>query len=165
MSFKTKQVADKLGVSPNTIRNYSSEFAEFLSDSASPEWGVERSFTEADLEILAAIAAWKKRGHTYKEIKRKLARGDQFMEDSHIAGDEAENYALAVIDQYRRTIEPVIRQLMADREALQERLMEAQREIGRLQALLDSGGTPIQTEVEDLQRRVEELERLIRENR
>ncbi len=163
MPLKTKQIADKLGVSANTIRNYCTEFAEFLSSGATPGGGAERSYTETDIDLLATIAAWKKRRLTYEEIKEKLEKGEHWFEGIRFPREEAETDALVLIDQYYYSIKPFIQQLMAEREELKRQLREADREIGRLQALLDFGGIPTRDEVDELQRRIEELEGLLRE--
>jgi DNA-binding transcriptional MerR regulator len=65
------QVAKRANVSGQTIRNYSSEYAELLSPTASVKNGT-RLYTDEDVQILCAIAELRKAGIPPGEIVARL---------------------------------------------------------------------------------------------
>jgi DNA-binding transcriptional MerR regulator len=65
------QVAKKANVSGQTIRNYSSEYAELLSPTASVKNGT-RLYTDEDVQTLCAIAELRKAGIPPDEIVARL---------------------------------------------------------------------------------------------
>lgn len=73
--MKTGEVADRLHVAENTIRNWARRFADFLSDEgAGKPAGATREFAEADLYVLATIAELRDKGLTYEQVRSDLAR-------------------------------------------------------------------------------------------
>jgi len=73
----TKDVAQRFGVSPDTVRIWTTQFSAYLSPTASPEKGRQRNFTEEDMEILALIAAMKGQGSKFDEIAASLSAGSR----------------------------------------------------------------------------------------
>ena len=73
--FSTKEIADALGVSGQTIRTYTQEFAEHLSDDATPPPGGRRRFTDDDLRTLRAAKSLLDCGLTYEVVRGRLAQG------------------------------------------------------------------------------------------
>jgi DNA-binding transcriptional MerR regulator len=87
------EVASQLGVSPSTLRRWSNEFADFLSDAAGrPESEAgktaHRRYLDEDLETLMAVKGLLAEGQTYIQVGRRLEalRLRQAPEDT----DEAE---------------------------------------------------------------------------
>jgi DNA-binding transcriptional MerR regulator len=73
--MKTNQLARRLGVSPNTIRNWADEFSEFLSESlTSRSSGTRRIFSDRDSLILATIADLRAKGLTQDQIIEALQK-------------------------------------------------------------------------------------------
>ncbi len=70
--MNTKQVADLLGVVPNTIRRLAGEFHRYLSGSASPPKGEVRLFDDHDLRVLHYIQAERDLGRPYETIHARL---------------------------------------------------------------------------------------------
>jgi DNA-binding transcriptional MerR regulator len=72
------EMADQLQVSPSTLRRWSNEFADHLSDTAgqpSPTSGGQashRRYTDADLETLLAIKGLLTEGLTYTQVSKRL---------------------------------------------------------------------------------------------
>lgn len=72
------EVAKQLQVSPSTLRRWSNEFAEFLSDSAGRPHPAEggqtahRRYTDQDLESLIIIKGLLEEGLTYIQVGRRL---------------------------------------------------------------------------------------------
>lgn len=65
------QVARKANVTPQTIRNYSTQYGEFLSPEARGENG-PRVYNDADVEILCAIASLRNSGLSTDEVIERL---------------------------------------------------------------------------------------------
>src|SRR4051812_25634270 len=78
--MKMKQVANRIGKHENTVRNWSRQFAEFLSPA--PAKGEHRHFTDDDGRILGFITRLSDTGMQYEDIrsaiKRKLDEGTAF---------------------------------------------------------------------------------------
>jgi DNA-binding transcriptional MerR regulator len=71
-NYATKQAATKLQVSPNTLRNWSDQYSDYLSESARPGYQPERRFTEKDLTILGYIKQLRAEGMKEDGIKERL---------------------------------------------------------------------------------------------
>lgn len=76
--FTTKQVCDFLGVSNTTIRaGWSVEFADYLSDYATPPKGQERRFTPEDVAVFYTVNVMRQRGDDFPAIHEALAAGER----------------------------------------------------------------------------------------
>ena len=71
-SYATKQAADKLQVSPNTLRNWSDAYGDYLSESARPGTQPERRFTERDITILEYIKQLRGENMEKDQIRQRL---------------------------------------------------------------------------------------------
>jgi DNA-binding transcriptional MerR regulator len=67
------QVADMLGVSPTTVRLWSTQFADHLSAAARPERGKRRSYTADDLAVLQRAHMALRDGKTVPEVAALLS--------------------------------------------------------------------------------------------
>ncbi|MBS1253977.1 MAG: hypothetical protein MAG451_03033 [Anaerolineales bacterium] len=75
-------IADRLGVPVESVRNWADTFADFLSQGAVPAAGEIRRFTVDDVELLAAIAYYSiEQQLDAQEIRQKLEAGDYLHED------------------------------------------------------------------------------------
>lgn len=68
------EVARKANVTAQSIRNYSRDYADFLSPGARGEDG-PRLYTDEDVEVLCAIAALRKSGVPPAEVVTRLRNG------------------------------------------------------------------------------------------
>ncbi len=75
--YSTKHVTDHFKISPETVRNWSKEFAAYLSDTAKPDSGQSRRFTPDDMEVFALIADYKKRGYHFEDAHLALRSGQR----------------------------------------------------------------------------------------
>ncbi len=72
------EVAAQLGISPSTLRRWSNEFADYLSDAAgrpevAPTGGMaHRRYTDQDLETLMTTKGLLAEGLTYIQVGRRL---------------------------------------------------------------------------------------------
>lgn len=75
-----RDVAHELNISSSTLRRWSTEFTDFLSDNAGrPELSpsgepVHRRYTDEDVKTLSSISVLLSRGLTYREIAAQLER-------------------------------------------------------------------------------------------
>jgi DNA-binding transcriptional MerR regulator len=75
--YTASDLSKALGISRETVRQWSRQFADFLSATANPKEGNERRFTEADLRVIALIYATKQEGKTFADAKVALASGER----------------------------------------------------------------------------------------
>jgi DNA-binding transcriptional MerR regulator len=73
--YKNEDLRDTFGLSHETIRRYTLDFAEFLSEGANPPEGKHRSYDESDLRVFAVIASMKTANHSNDDIKQILRAG------------------------------------------------------------------------------------------
>ena len=69
-----KEVADRLGKSPSTVRNYHAQFGDYL-DQADRSAGQDREYTDHDLVVLATVASMKKAKKKNAAIRASLDAG------------------------------------------------------------------------------------------
>lgn len=96
--FTPKQVADRLGLSGTTIRNYSRLWSEYLSPAANPQAGQPRQYSEDDLAVIATIATLRDNQATTDQIRAALDDGQRLepvrpLEDTRAAADRADQAA------------------------------------------------------------------------
>lgn len=72
-NYATKPAANKLQISPNTLRNWSDQYSTFLSESARPGHKPERRFTDKDLTILTYIKQLRSEGLEQPHITERLS--------------------------------------------------------------------------------------------
>src|SRR5215218_4213516 len=73
--YTTSSVARLFGVTPATIKNWTLEFAAYLSPTARPEAGKRRVFTEEDLTVFALVNDYRNRGFGYEQAHIALRMG------------------------------------------------------------------------------------------
>ncbi|WP_166820087.1 MerR family transcriptional regulator [Thalassoroseus pseudoceratinae] len=72
------EVAKIVGVDRDSVKRWTTEFAEYLSLTANPESGKERHFTESDLRVLAVIAEQVEMDGEADDIHYALNSGRQY---------------------------------------------------------------------------------------
>lgn len=74
--YKSEDIRAYFNVSHETVRRYAIDFAEFLSEGASPEKsGAHRVYDDSDLRVFAVIVSMKNSNHTDDDIKATLKAG------------------------------------------------------------------------------------------
>lgn len=71
------EMARLLGVEPVKVKQWTEQFAEYLSLTARPAKGQERRFTEADLRVLAVVAEHLELGNDEDDAHYALNSGRQ----------------------------------------------------------------------------------------
>lgn len=75
MPTTTRQIAKLAGISEQSVRNYSRDYAELLSPGATGEHG-PRLFDDTDAQTMRTIAALRKEDVSRADIISRLRRGD-----------------------------------------------------------------------------------------
>lgn len=79
------EVAQLCGVHRDTIKSWTTKFAEHFTLSAKPPKGQERQFTEADLRVLALIADhWEEESTDWEHIRAMLNCGEHHHEERFV---------------------------------------------------------------------------------
>lgn len=77
MEYDSHEATASLGISPETLRDWSERFGSFLSSTAQPQStgrtnGTEQRYTENDIALLGQIKALLNNGHTYEQAQAML---------------------------------------------------------------------------------------------
>ena len=134
MGLNSKQVADIFEFAESTVRNWSTEFAEYLSPTATPGDRKKRDFMPDDLAVFALVAEFKQRKATYEEIHFALKSGQrgtppEISEDrlKLISATESEKRASLEIVSLQRHITDLTEMLYSARAQAAEAQVLAQR--------------------------------------
>jgi len=66
---RTSEIARRLNVSPNTVRNWTRDYQEFFSESITDRGaGARRRFANRDALVMATIADFRNKGLTKEQI-------------------------------------------------------------------------------------------------
>ena len=135
--YTVKQASKALGISNTTLRQRGAEYAEFLSDQASPPKGQTRKYTDEDIDVLWTVAALKTQNKTDEEIAAALERGERSKpveppgqqekkEKTTIPGDDkalvTSEFAAAL-----QSYETQLTKLQQKNDELHERLLDAEK--------------------------------------
>ncbi len=172
MLYRPREIASELGIAPSTLRLWSVQFGNELSDPArkasvdnSAPWA-QRRYTEEDLEVLLRVKAMLVQGLTYDEVKRRLHReslpaaaprreveGDRaaralLPEDaaSSLASLnetlKAKDKTIATLKESLGFMDAYLRAVRQERDEARERALLAEKELNELQAHLQRPNPP-----------------------
>lgn len=71
--FTVQQVAERIGVTDTTVRNWTKRYAAHLSEHAAPSTGTERQFTMHDVNVLQFVASNIAEKRSHADIEHNLA--------------------------------------------------------------------------------------------
>jgi DNA-binding transcriptional MerR regulator len=77
MNYTTQHLKQFFKISHQTAKNWSKEFAAYLSPTATPGERRQRLFTDEDLSVLALVAEYMKSGKHYEDVHIALATGQR----------------------------------------------------------------------------------------
>ncbi len=155
--YRIGEASAQLGLhdkNSNTLRSWVEEFKEFLGNSANPEPGRPRFFTEDDMRVLRTVRDLRANHLPYTEIKTRLGQGAHAVEQPVTAQQDgsmerlpAKESALTLADQVQTLLAPMTRAAeewrglaeqyrtrLEDREA---RVLSLEQRIEGLQARLE----------------------------
>lgn len=158
--YTSGEVAKIYGVVTETVRNWTMEFAEYLSLSAHPGRNKKRTYSLEDMRVLSMVAAMKERNMTNEDIHATLKSGqrgelpDLSPDDVKMIalGDQEKRLAVQV-DQLERTIV----QLKKDLALSQEQASQAQQ-YKEANIKLTTSLDHVQKDLEEAKARVQRLE-------
>jgi DNA-binding transcriptional MerR regulator len=75
--YTTAHVAQLFTVTHQTVKNWSKEFAAYLSPTATPQEGKKRMFTLDDVRVFALVHDYGKRGFGYDDAHLALRSGQR----------------------------------------------------------------------------------------
>ncbi len=146
-TFSTKQLFSVFNVSHQTIKNWSRDYADFLSPTARPDQNRKRVFTEDDVRVFDLARRMKKQGKFTEDIVAAMGageRGDLPMMPMELTAPHST--ALAIAMQQVTDLTEMLGQakqreteLNVKVDVLEKMLYKAQKRVVQLEMRLDFG--------------------------
>lgn len=143
MVYSSQQASMLFGVSRATINNWAKEFAQYLSDGASPGGNKNRHFAIEDMAVLALVANLKDANQTYPAIHRALQAGERGSIPDTPPSDlqplspaEKDRRVTLVVEQLQQTLASLKLEL-AEAQQVAAQVHETREVNARLQAQVD----------------------------
>lgn len=176
------EVAQFLGISPSTLRRWSTRFAEFLSSgaghsSASSSSHTHRRYTQEDVAVLRTIRDMLSQGFTYEHVRNSLAlrsgtKGSDSAELATVPQETASSPALTLFTNAMHTIadgqqlllnsqqasRELLNVVIQDNFLLKEENARLRERMMRLEQELSENRRRAEARIEMLERRLERLE-------
>ncbi|MBZ0300997.1 MAG: MerR family transcriptional regulator [Anaerolineae bacterium] len=155
--YQTKDIVERFGVSPQTVRTYADEFSHYMSPTANPPTGQQRNFTDEDLEVFSLVVQLKRQGFTYESIHAALASGQRgdLLQDVDFAKEAA-----SPPSREQNSVIALRKELVALREIheteVQELRTERDKAVGQAEAYKEQLQTR-ETQIENLNEKIIEL--------
>lgn len=142
MHYTTKQLYSAFSVSHQTIKNWASEFADYLSPTATPETNKRRVYTDEDVRVFDLVCRLKKEGKVYEEIRGALGAGQrgELPDMPHEIMPVSNGSAIALAHQRILQLQTEIEILKDERDkriAAEGQVMLLERQLERTQDKLD----------------------------
>jgi DNA-binding transcriptional MerR regulator len=119
------EVAARLDISPSTLRRWTVEFADFLSDGAIAAESQTRLYTAADLHLLDSVKSLLSEGCTYYQVGKRL-EARQSSQDGEgeraLAVSEGGGAAFAFISETLHTVSDSQQLLLGSQQATRDLL-------------------------------------------
>lgn len=165
--YNSRQVAALFGVALETIRNWGSEFQDYLSPLANPGQGRHRKYNPEDLSVFALVRELKEKGLSYTDVHTALRNGERG-QPPELAPNQVQ--AIVVSERERRmavevqTLQATVMQLqhrLAEAEAAQKEAEELRRKTIVLETRLEERQGHHEERIADLSRQLEEARKRI----
>lgn len=161
MKYQPKHLQQLFNKSPETIRQWSLDFAGFLSVDANPDTG-HRRYTDDDLRVFSYVNVRKGEGATPEQINAELAQGQRLEPPQ-------EPSAIVAADERSETILLSIRleQAQGVISDLQQQLQDTRTERDKALGALENADKLRHEQIDDLRQQLtqanEEIRKLYRE--
>ena len=169
MPYRTSHICKLFDISYETVRNWTTEFGEYLSPTAIPGKHRKRLYTDLDMRVLSLVAELKKQGMTYEEIHANLKSGERGKPPTldpkdlqALVTSEAEHRLALEVERLQQTLMRAHEELKQV-EGLRQELEKSKRDTIRYEAQLESVKEAARDERERLEARVRELTQRIEE--
>lgn len=118
--YTPKQVSEMLRLPVSTLRRYSVDYSDVLSEAARGGGGKKRYYTEQDIVILKRLKEYVRERKTPDEVKQLLQLVDS---EPKPTPEQASSLALipAIAEEFER-LNALIAQLVEDKQSQDERL-------------------------------------------
>jgi len=144
MAYPPKVAAELAGLSVSGVKNYAARWPQHFSPSANPGPNIPRSYTPADVARLRLIGSLQKQGIPSGEIAARLESGETGDAPADAPQDatagpqstQPQQAALALAQQAVSALQDVLAAERTERQALAERLQDAERRAAVAEALL-----------------------------
>lgn len=138
--FTTSSITKAFGISPQTVKNWCDEFAQYLSPSATPGDGKKRIFTYEDMQVFALVADYHKRGFRWDDAHAALKSGQrgELPQDNEIVNQPPPAILVALRDEIAKLKQQLVhahteRDMERGKtELLEKLLVEKEAQIKRL---------------------------------
>ena len=132
-SYTVTQASEYLRVSASTVRVWTKEFGDYLSEVATVKKGRERRYTKDDLAALETVAVLRNGHQPYDDIRERLEDGERLELPAIVENapqlpprsEQTQTTALAPMDLLERVIKPYedqIELLTNERDYLRDQL-------------------------------------------
>ena len=159
MKYQPKHVQQLFSKSPETIRLWSLEFAQFLSTDANPgSGGGHRRYTDDDLRVFSHINIRKAEGATNESISAELTNGQRATPPRDVVAIIAADEKSEVMLLQNQVIE-----LEVTVSELRESLTWATTRADRAEGAIAYSDGLHRAEIERLEKRLDDKESLIRD--
>ncbi len=148
--YNSRQTAALFGVALETIRNWGSEFREYLSPTANPGRGRHRKYSREDLAVLALVNDMKNRGMTFAEVHVALRNGQRGYPPDLAPTD----VQALVVNEREKRLSIEVEALQLTIANLQEQLTEAKKRLEEADKVRERN-IVLETQVEERQRHYE----------
>jgi len=146
MTYSVAQVVDLLDVPRSSVHRWSKQYADWLSEDATPGRGKARMYTDQDLKVLAYIRRRSSEGLTVALIQQELPRAQLPELAAVLSGPGSGPKSLVGAEE---ALVKGLAQVVATGQATQDQLVDA---IGRIADTVD-----VWAVVQDLQVQVAQL--------
>lgn len=141
--YQNRHIQNIFNVSAPTVRNWATDFADYLSPSANPPANKTRYFTDDDLRVLATVARLRDEKRNTDEIIEQLNTGildeppiEVPIELIDITASDVGLKLIREIEQMRIDIEN-LKSGDAEKQNLVDEIARLNRLVGRLEARLE----------------------------
>ncbi len=151
MAYTTNDLRTIFNVAPETIRNWTREFARHLSVTANPETGRTRFYTDDDIKVLDLVNKMREDSSAYEEIHAALDAG-QLGAAPNVSPEELKSIVTGETEK----------KLSLEIQMLRRQLAVSETQLQELSAVKEKN-IRLDTEKEAERRRADELSAQLRE--
>lgn len=167
MSYQTKHLVALFKIAPETLRQWTIEFKEYMSPAANPGANKQRFYTVEDVQVLGIISDQKKAGFTYDEIHAALKAGARIEEPiltpeelEEIVGSDEDSQLAIQVSQLQHNL-ALAQEALKKAEIRLAEMKNLQEEKIRLETELKSAEKYHAAEVTRLQETIDRLNQQI----
>lgn len=159
MLITTPELAKRLRISTETLRQWVLRFSEHLSEGVSRGEGSTRHFTEDDVLALALVAQMRNAGEPFEVIGERLATGQRGVLEEDPEEDAEPLPPAPIVRQRIQALQQELEVARQDAQSARAQAEQAQGALGEVRASRDQLRADL---LEAQQREREMLERAIR---